>query len=59
MTRKRVLTKEQVREIRTLHVPGQRGAGYEALARRFGVGASTIRDALTGRTAYTAGVPNA
>lgn len=59
MTRKRVLTNDQVREIRALYVPGQYGAGYQALARRFGVGASTIRDVLTGRAAYAAGVRHA
>lgn len=56
MTRRRVLTDAQVREIRAAHQPGVRGAGYESLARRLGVGTSTVRDALTGRTAYTAAV---
>lgn len=56
MTRQRVLTDEQVRQLRAQHKPGVRGAGYESLARELGVGASTIRDALTGRTAYAAGV---
>lgn len=58
MTRRRVLTDDQVRQVRAEHKPGVRGAGYESLARRFGVGVSTIRDALTGRTLYavTAGV---
>lgn len=50
MTRRRVLTNDQVREIRALHRPGVRGFGYAALARRFGVGASTIRDLLTYRS---------
>ena len=59
MTRKRVLTNDQVREIRALHVPGQYGAGYQVLARRFGVGISTIRDILTGRAAYATGVRDA
>jgi hypothetical protein len=52
MTRKRVLTDAQVREIRTSYKPGVKGCGYIALARKYGVGESTIRDILTGRTAY-------
>lgn len=52
MTRRRVLTDAQVREIRTLHKPGVRGFGYVALARRYKVGESTIRDLLTCRTRY-------
>lgn len=52
MTRRRVLTDEQVRAIRAEHRPGVRGAGYESLARRFGVGVSTIRDILTFRSDY-------
>lgn len=52
MSRRRVLTDAQVREIRTLHKHGVRGFGYRELARRFGVGESTIRDILTCRTAY-------
>ncbi len=49
MTRRRVLNASQVREARLLYRPGVRGYGYESLARRFGVGVSTIRDLLTGR----------
>lgn len=56
MTRRRVLTDEQVRAIRAAYKPGVRGAGYRELGRRFGIAESTIRDALTGRSAYTAGV---
>lgn len=52
MTRRRVLTDEQVMEIRALHKPGVRGFGYIALARKYGVGESTIRDILTCRTRY-------
>lgn len=52
MTRRRVLTDQQVRDIRALHQPGVRGAGYESLARQYGVGVSTVRDILTYRTAY-------
>ncbi len=59
MTRRRVLTDQQVRDIRAQHQPGVRGAGYRALARRFGVAESTVRDALTGRTKYSAGVRHA
>lgn len=59
MTRRRVLTDDQVRAIREAHKPGVRGAGYESLARQFGVAVSTVRDALTGRSAYVAGVAEA
>lgn len=50
MTRRRVLTNEQVREIRALHRPGVRGFGYLSLARRYKVGESTIRDVITYRS---------
>ena len=50
MTRKRVLSDAQVREIRRLHRPGVRGFGYGALAKMFGIGESTIRDVLTYRS---------
>jgi transposase len=46
MTRRKVLTDQQVREIRALHMPNVRGRGYRALAQRYGVGESTIRDAI-------------
>lgn len=52
MTRRHALTDAQVREVLAAYRPGVRGAGYESLARRFGVGASTIRDILTCRSAY-------
>jgi len=52
MTRARKLTDQQVKEIRLAHRPGQRGAGYGALAKKYKVGESTIRDVLTGRVAY-------
>lgn len=52
MTRRRVLTDQQVRDIRAQHQPGVRGAGYESLARQYGVGVSTVRDILTYRTVY-------
>lgn len=44
MTRKKVLTNDQVREIRKLHLGYI--VGYQTLAKRFGVGASTIRDVV-------------
>lgn len=50
MTRRRVLTDEQVREIRALYKPRVRGLGYGALAKRYGVGESTIRDVITYRS---------
>lgn len=46
MTRRRALTDSQIREIRATHRPGVRGSGYGELARRYGVGASTIRDVV-------------
>lgn len=48
MTRRKLLTDDQVRQIRALHVPYVRG--YETLAKQFGVGVSTIRDVCTYRT---------
>lgn len=42
MTRRRVLTDAQVKEIRRIYVPYV--TGYETIARMYGVGASTIRD---------------
>jgi hypothetical protein len=44
VTRRKVLTNEQVREIRALHLPHVPGRGYGALAKKYGVGESTIRD---------------
>lgn len=52
MTRRRVLTNDQVIEIRMTYQAGVRGFGYGALAKKYGVGESTIRDLLTCRTAY-------
>jgi transposase len=52
MTRARKLTDAQVSEIRDAYQYRRPGFGYSALAKKYGVGASTIRDALTGRTAY-------
>lgn len=45
MSRRRVLTDEQVRAIRAEYMAYQRG-GYRALAEKFGVGESTIRDCV-------------
>lgn len=52
MTRRRSLTDAQLQLVRALYKPGVRGAGYESVARQLGVAVSTIRDAVTGRTAY-------
>lgn len=46
MTRKKVLSNAQVQEARQLHMPYVEGRGYKALADKFGVGASTVRDAI-------------
>ena len=54
MTRRRVLTDSQVREIKAAHQPGKRGKGYESLAKKYGVGISTVRDLLTYRVGYSA-----
>ena len=54
MTRRHALTNAQLQQLVALYKPGVRGAGYESVARQLGVGVSTIRDAVTGRTAYAA-----
>jgi hypothetical protein len=46
MTRRLVLTASQAAEIRAAYIPGKRGHGYGALARKYNVGESTIRDLL-------------
>jgi transposase len=46
MTRRLALTPAQAAEIRAAHIPGKRGHGYGALAKRYNVGESTIRDLL-------------
>lgn len=46
MTRKKVLTPSQVRQIRAMHVPHVVGHGYREIARKFNVGESTIRDCV-------------
>jgi len=43
MTRRKVLTEAQIKEIRKEHA-SKRGSGYASLGRKYGVGASTIRD---------------
>jgi Mor family transcriptional regulator len=52
MTRRRVLTDAQVREVLALYQFRKPGCGYGALAKRYGVGESTIRDIITCRTQY-------
>jgi transposase len=52
MTRARKLTDAQVREIRQTYQHRKPGYGYGALAKKYGVGASTIRDVLTSRVSY-------
>lgn len=49
MTRRRVLTAPQIAEIRSKYLAHVPGRGYLAIARQYGVGASTIRDLITGR----------
>lgn len=46
MTRRLSLTPAQAAEIRAAYIPGKRGHGYGALAKRYGVGASTVRDLI-------------
>lgn len=48
MTRRAIVTKEQVKAIRAEYLPFARGYGY--LAKKYGVGESTIRDICTYRT---------
>lgn len=46
MTRRRVLSKDQVRAIRSEYKANQRGGGYRELSKKYGVGESTIRDCV-------------
>ena len=47
VTRRKVLTPAQVKQIRADHSSKRgSGGGYDQLAKRFGVGASTIRDVV-------------
>lgn len=48
MTRRKVLTDEQVKEIRAEYFAYVRG--YHVLSKKYGVGESTIRDIITFRT---------
>ena len=50
MTRRRVLSDAQVKEIRALYQFRKHGFGYGALAKKYGVGESTIRDVITYRS---------
>lgn len=52
MTRKRVLTTEQVRAIRSSYKVGVKGCGYLETARKHGVPESTVRDCVN-FTTYT------
>lgn len=45
MTRRKSLTKEQVKQIRSEHA-SKRGFGYASQAKKHGVGESTIRDVV-------------
>jgi len=46
MTRKKVLTREQVRAIRADYKQGVKGCGYLETARKHGVPESTVRDCV-------------
>ena len=50
MSRRKVLTDCQVRDIRKEHMAYIRGRGYKVLAEKYGCGESTIRDIITFRT---------
>ena len=52
MTRRQALTAAQVTEIRAMYQRGK--VGYETIARKFGVGASTVRDIIQRYTQYSA-----
>ena len=49
MSRRKVLTDDQVRDIRKEHMAYIRGRGYKALAEKYKCGESTIRDIITFR----------
>lgn len=53
MIRPRRLTDDQVREVRALYKPFVRGCGYGAIAEKYGVAVSTIRDLIQYRYSYT------
>ncbi len=44
MTRRKVLNKQQRAQVRKEYMPYVPGRGYKALAKKWGVGESTIRD---------------
>lgn len=44
------LTEDQVRHIRASYVPDSHSKGFNAFARRYGVGHKTIRQAFLGET---------
>lgn len=46
MTRKRVLTREQVRSLRADYKAGVRGRGYLEVAKRHKIPESTVRDCV-------------
>lgn len=46
MTRRKSLTHEQVKKIRQEYLAYIRGRGYGALAKKYNVGESTIRDCV-------------
>lgn len=52
MSRARKLTDSQVREIRQAYQYRKHSFGYGALAKKYGVSESCIRDVLTKRVAY-------
>lgn len=51
MTRRRILTDAQVREIHAAYRPGRQG-GYRKLAEQYGVAESTVRYIVTCRAVY-------
>jgi len=53
MTRRKSLTLDQIRAIRQEYKPGKRGFGYASLARKYGVGESTIRDHVNFYVGYS------
>ena len=58
MTRRKLLTPEQIRAIRSEYRPGVRGKGYLSLSRKYKVGESCIRDCVNFYTAYGAKINN-
>jgi len=54
MTRRRSLTPDKIKLIRSMHKPGK--IGYETISKQTGIPVSTIRDCLLGYSQYTARV---